>query len=204
MHPLLNEAIEMRRRGATYDEISTALGMKSGSLNYMFKDVVFTDSELGLVKERRRNSSARCINEYWASATQSEISNRARKAMVTKAKNLEYMEMLRERAKVIYVKGLLAYRKDELPAKAKLESLYGVTFVKEKIGRVFIDFTSSRLLIEHTSDFTKGIYDVIRRFVAVKDDPRLKIAYVDTLRIGPKRRAQLSELAVIGDYRSLL
>jgi hypothetical protein len=99
----------------------------------------------------------------------------------------------------------LAYRKDELPVKELLDKLFKSAFAKELLNDRYFDFASSRYLIEWSLSPSSGIHDIIRRFEAVVDDSRKKIAYVDTSRVGKRSMARLVAAKVeLRDCRDVL
>jgi len=198
MHPLRNKAIALRKRGRSYREINTVLGIAKGTLSYMLKDVLLS------AKQRERLDKRAAANRRRFAKHSSEYGLESKARALAKFRK-EYPERCEQaRIKAVRV-SMTTYRKDELGVKRTLEVLYNTPFVKEIVQGQAVDFVSNTHLIEHTRDGTKGLSDVIRRFAKLQLDRRRKIAYVDTQRLGPMRRAKLVAVVdEIVDYRTLL
>ncbi len=76
-----------------------------------------------------------------------------------------------------------------------LEVEYG-PLRKEKINKVYPDFCNDKYIIDFTFDATKGTSDLINRFKEIKDDERIKIAFIPNLNVGVDRRNKLLNLNV--------
>lgn len=200
MHQLRDRAILMRQQGASFNEINRELGIHKGTLSYMLKSFPLSEDQQKLRKE---NNIIRQQN--FAKDHPEILKQRNKKAAQSRREKdpLGYLERMRSMGKKARHAANLTYRKDELSTKKILEEIYGVRFEKEKIGNRYIDFASSDLLIEYSIDATHGLSDLIKRLEDVQTDPRQKIAYINTQKIGPKWKTRLEKIAVIIDYRTI-
>jgi hypothetical protein len=90
----------------------------------------------------------------------------------------------------------LSYLPHELEILKILQGMFHSEFRKEKIGNRYFDFANDRMLIEHTTDYGKGIQSVIQRFTEVVSDPRTKIAFLNHKYLGIARRRKLESVGV--------
>ena len=199
MHKLRNQAIAMRLKGSSFNEINEALGIGKGTLSYMLRTVPLTDTQRDNLIERSKSGLRNFANNHEA------MSERNRKSAQTRKQRdpdgyIERMRTIGTKGRLV---ANLTYLDDELLVKEVLEKIYDVKFSKEQIGNRFIDFASTDLLIEFTKNGTRGLSDAIDRLEEVKHDPRKKIAYVDTRKLGLKRRARLEKISTIIDYRAV-
>jgi len=192
-HPpeVRKEARRLRTQGASYVDIMNKLGLSKSTVKYMVRDVQLTRQQRAALKSRRPKQ-----------ALTEDGRERIRKASSLYSKRR--WETSRDRQLIVVNKNRrkanLAYRDDELPIKAALEALFNRQFRKEEINGRIIDFACNDLIVEHSSDFTKGINDMIARFADVSTDSRRKIAFVNTRRFGDRRRARLA--SVVDEIRS--
>lgn len=200
VHPaeIKRRAREMRSAGASYSDVMSALELSKSTVKYMVRGISLTD-------EQRRELNSRPSPTSFKKGQQSTAVCRAagcKGGRATWSKNNRARALVAARRNICLAN--LTYRTDELNTKLQLERLFGRRFQKEQIGRRVVDFACDELIIEHSVDGTKGIQDVIARFEDIADDPRQKIAIVDTKKLGDRRRARLESVVdEIRDYRAL-
>jgi len=206
MHPKRDLAIALRFEGYSYLEISKMLGMHKSTLHYILRDIPLTDEQKERLEEKERDNQRRLVAWFQGQPelTRRKMSSRGG----AKGGNLVWERRRDEMLKIVEAsrgKANLTYRRDEIPIKDKLEKLYGCVFHREVIGNRVMDFASDELLIEHTSDWTHGTFDLVRRMEDVAGDTRRKIAYLDTKKLGAPTRKRLENVGVeIIDFRSLV
>lgn len=199
-HPKRNDAIAMRRAGASFRDIERALGIRRSTLSYMLRNVQLTSEQEESLRARVINNRA-AFRDWCANNLSPEDLRR----MGHKGGTAVWQKHGWRLLPALVEAGQLCYRKDELPAKTALEALYGVRFCKERIGRCTFDFACSTMLIEHSADSGKGLTLVVRRFGSLGADCRKRIAYVDTTHLGVRRAANLAALSVeVHDFRELI
>lgn len=187
----------MRASGASYTDIANELGLPKSTIRYMVKDVELTPEQREALAQRIPSTAGQQPKDIEACRRQGRISG-------TKAWSAECRERTLSATKENVEKACLAYTREELPIKSKLEALYGKQFKKERIGARIVDFASDDLVIEHSTDYGKGLGDMIARLTEIKDDKRRKIAYVNTDQLGPRRRQSLEAVCdEVIDYRAL-
>lgn len=190
-HPLREKARQLRKQGWSYRDIERETGISRSTLSYMLKDIVLTSEQKQRLKKSAQKNREK-FSSWFETLSESERKSLARKGGENawhkhRQKCLQNLHSGREI-------GSLTYRQDEIPTKKKLEKLYGTTFEKTKVGNRYIDFGNEELLIEHTTDKTKGLSDLIARFEDVQADTRTKIAYIPTRK--GKRKQRLLDLGV--------
>lgn len=161
----------------------------------MLRDIELTETQ----KQRlvaKSATAAQNFVEWNAALSKQERRERGQKAGA-RTWELHKETMLRNlRESDGRVQAGLTYRKDELPIKAKLERLYKCSFSKEQIGKRFVDFASVDMLIEHTTDPSHGVHDIVKRMADIAHDPRRKIAFLPLNHLGKKNLALLAALGV--------
>lgn len=201
VHSLREQAVTLREKGLSYSEIRDRLGIARSTLSYMLKDIVLTEKQKKRLEKKKKDGQKvlRAWSETQPPEVLAAVSSRGGKVCQER-----HSEALRKHLSLGWKAAMLTYRKDELPIKISLEKIYNRVFSKELIGRRAIDFACKDLLIEHTSDPTHGVFDLVRRFEDVVSDPRKKIAYLDVSKIGPSTRKRLENLGVLVlDFRAL-
>lgn len=190
MHPLRTEAIDMRRAGTSYSEISRALGINKGTLSYMLRHVVITDEQRRQIDERGAAAAQEALRRTTVTAEQ-------RRAWA-KQWAADNPEKAAASIRAAQAASALSYLPAELIVRSRLEQRYKTSFRKEKVGGVHIDFASDRVLIEHSLDNGKGLSEATRRFarVSAAGDTRKRIAFLNLKHFGPTRRRRLVNLMV--------
>lgn len=188
MHPQRNKAIEMRKAGASFSDITKALGISKSTLSYMLKEVKLTSEQREAIDHRTLAAIRCCVRSPMTAEAKARASN------VTKNAWIENRDKMLRGAR----KSALTYLPHEKKILRILEQRFNSSFKKECVGERFFDFASETLLIEHSIDFGKGIGDIIQRFTAARaaGDRRRRIAFVNMKHLGPKRRGRLAELEV--------
>lgn len=199
MHLLREKVRFLRREGFSYREIQKILGVNRSSIHYMVKDIKLTlKQKTRLAKKEKDNRVA-----FAARPQDREASSRGGRSC-----QKLHGPRVTQNLKAGPVVGGLAYRKDELPIKVKLEQLYRRSFCKVKVANKYVDFGDEDLLIEHTTDITKGIKDVVERFrkIAETGDTRKRIAFIPMKsRKTTSRMRALADLGVeVHDVRELV
>jgi len=199
-HPpkIKRRACAMRLSGSSYSDIMEELRLSKSTVKYMVRGVSLTESQ-------RKDLNSRPSPTMFKKGKQSidECRTNGRKggrSTWSKSNRARALVAVRENIRL----ASLAYRTDELETKRQLERLFRRKFQKEQIGRRVVDFACDDLIIEHSKDGTKGLPDVIARFEDIKKDHRRKVAFVDTRKLGDKRRARLESVVdEISDFREL-
>lgn len=184
----------MRRAGASYADIMSVLGLSKSTVRYMVREVELTAEQTAVLASRVPATAGR-VNP---AACRRGGQKGGRLAWTTHRKKT--LAAVRQNIR----RAAMAYTKAELLVKERLEALFERVFQKERIGERVIDFACTDLLVEHSTDGGKGIGDMIDRFESIASDARKKIAYVDTTKLGNRRRARLESLVdEVRDIRAL-
>jgi hypothetical protein len=152
----------------SYSEIGKVTGISKSTLSYMLKDITLNKEQKGRLADKEdKNRST--MNE--------RISDEQRKKGGHRCQELHGKDVQNITAEAREL-GHMAYRQDELPAKAALEKLHGCEFRKERIGKKIIDFASEEMLIEHSISNTTS--RLAERFEVAIDagDTRKMVAYI--------------------------
>lgn len=184
-------AARLRADGTSIRKIARILGVGVGTVHkYVRSLAISTDA-----KSRIRRESI----GVWTEERRAAVGERTKRNWNRGCFDGRVQEM-KGKAPSCWMAASLAYRKDELEIKSKLEFLYGCIFQKEFVGGVFFDFASEGLLIEHSFDYSHGVQDLTRRFRVAEaiGDVRKRVAFIDMSSglIGNVRVARLLNLKV--------
>lgn len=196
MHSKRDKAIELRKAGFSYKEITEVTGISKSTLSYMFKNVKLTQDQKIKIQERGAQKLCEINKKRGQALTEKErmlIGEKVRTRHLKRmSEDVQYQKEVKERPR----KAHLQYLQAELTIKKILEEIYECKFEKELYKNVVFDFANKKYLIEHTIDWGKGISSLTSRFRVAKSDGRIKIAYLPFKHFGAKRRSRLEELGV--------
>lgn len=195
-HIKTQEIINLRKKGKSHPEIEKQIGVNRSTIHYILKR---NKVELTEEQERRlKKRNSRRIAEISRNLTDAERKERAKKGAATRMKNGTF-----NKAKLIDARHLV-HEKCELQALEQLEESFDSSFEKEKIGGRYFDFVNEDYVIEHSTDYGKGITLIYERFKAIQKDNRVKLAFINMKHFGEKRKNRFREVGVHWfDYRIL-
>ena len=167
--------IGLRELGYSYAEIAAIVGCAKSLAHYHGNGVVLSAQAAGRIR-KKCTDIATATNKSRAGTNW--ISPQGLANLKESAIKCGKAARLKFGTEYFTDKMNLAYRKDELPIKAALESVLGQTFHKEKIGKRFFDFASDNYLIEFTLAVS-GTYNILERFALAHKagDRRKRIAF---------------------------
>lgn len=125
MHSKRNEAIEMRKNGATYSEITAATGIQKSTLSYMLSPIKLTEEHKIRIKDKQIDGARHALSKI----TKEQRVNGGKQAW----KNLS-PSLRKKRLKILANGALyasLCYRKDELPVNDNC-AWCGLPIIREK------------------------------------------------------------------------
>ena len=197
MRPIPIQEIEKIRRlregGESIKVIARIVGRSPSTVKKYTDDIVLPMHVLRVLRARGiRKVTAR------AKLSPEKLKARARKSVASRIANGSQNGASPERMAQLAEKASLMYRRDELSVLEKLNGLFNSSFAKEKVGGVYFDFADDLYLIEHSIDGTHGVQDATMRFAIAEalGDKRRRIAYMNTVKIGPLRMQRFTDLNV--------
>jgi len=200
-HPKHDEIKRLRQEGCSFNEISRFTGANKSTIHYIVRGIELTGEQQNKLKECSLAGGARgrmriktdpaCIK---GQREGSQKANRVR----WQAASVQAREVVKANLKKGSSIAGLTYRKDELSVKAYLEGVFNCSFHKERIGRRFVDFANDTLLIEYTTDGSRGVQDAFARLLEIvqSGDIRRKIACLPLREVGSLRRGRFVALGV--------
>lgn len=181
------EAIALRLQGLSYNEIRQQLPVAKSSLSEWLRGIPLAKHQVERLRQKVADNGKRSV---------ARITTEQRRQGGLRVQEL-HGSRLHRFDENSWQAGGLAYRKDEIPIKERVERFFGQTFSKEIIGRKIFDFASDSLLIEYTEDWRTGVSEAIERLQGVTDDPRTRVLIADLDRLGPKRLARCDGLVLM-------
>ncbi len=197
---MLNAAVrgriqEDRRRGMSIKNLSAKYDLNKSTVHYIVKDIQGREA---INRASKREALAAYLNGMTPEQKVDFYAGKAEAAKQLWTIRREHMLVTAQQnvVKACEASGLV-YRQDELPIKRAIETLFGKSFNKEKIGGRYVDFADATDIIEVTFDSTKGITDLTARLREVKQlDGRRLTAFIAEKNVGAIRRKRLTDLGV--------
>ena len=188
-----NRALELRKMGLSYREISKILGVSKGILNLWLKSIILNEKAKQRIQKNIRDNQLRLVNEYCKPTDELKKlrSEGTKKWLATlsdegRKKRHEFF------MNIVIPASQSSFTDNEIIAKNKLDKIFGTDFKKEKINNIVIDFADKKFTIEYTHDNGKGTRKALDRLIQVKDR-RTKILISPSYGFGKTRRKLLGD-----------
>lgn len=186
------KAVELRKLGYSYNEITRIVHVSKGILNLWLKSVELSDPAKQRIETRVRDNQLKLIHSNSVLSKQDKI-ERGEKikqwiATLPESERLKREAFFRE---VVIPASQRSFTEDEKKVKIFLDTVFHTDFQKEPISGIVIDFANSHFVIEHTQDNGKGIAKALGRLSKVNDG-RIRIIICPSYGFGPQRRGLLN------------